>query len=187
MVLLYLNSKIFLPSIIILGFTISFIVYMHIKKTKHFVISDINVYSVTIKLNMKSIDIAYMMYIQLRTRKIGIEFEDNDVIVEIYDSWYSAFKAIRELLLSIKPIPKNLDLIEVGMKILNQGMRPHLTKWQAKFKKWYELELLKDENKKLSPQEIQMKYPKYDELIKDIITSQGEILKFLDELEKIYK
>ena len=69
---------------------------------------------------------------------------------------------------------------------MNIGMRPHLTKWQAKFRKWYTLELEKEENNKLTPQELQRKYPEYDQLISDLKSSQDQILELIDKLEAIF-
>jgi len=183
----FLNSKLCMP---ILGFMIIvgiWGIYRNRKRTKFIGITDINAFSVTIKVNMKNIDIAYMMFVQLRTRKIGVKFnEEYDVISEVYDSWYSAFQAIRELLMSVRPTPNNKELIDVGNKVLNVGMRPHLTKWQAKFRKWYTLELEKEENNKLTPQELQKKYPEYDQLVADLKNSQNQILELIDKLEVIF-
>lgn len=183
----FLNSKLCMP---VLGVAIIvgvWIIYRNRKRTKFIGISDINAFSVTIKVNMKNIDIAYMMFVQLRTRKIGVKFdEEYDVISEVYDSWYSAFQAIRELLMSVRPTPNNKELIDVGNKVLNIGMRPHLTKWQAKFRKWYTLELEKEENNKVTPQELQKKYPEYDQLIADLKNSQDQILELIDKLEEIF-
>lgn len=180
----YLNSKLFLPSVfLILALLICIVIKS--RKSKILTISDINAFSITIKLNMKNIDIAQKIFIHLRTRKIGVPYEDNDVLIEVYKSWYSAFNEIRNLLLDIRPIPQNKAINDLGVKILNDGMRPHLTKWQAKFKKWYDVEINKSENINLSPQEIQRKFPEYNELIDDLKSSQKEILSFLESLEKI--
>ena len=51
---------------------------------------------VTIKYDGRIREIAYKIWIELSTRKIGLEFEeDYDVISEVYASWYSAFQIIR--------------------------------------------------------------------------------------------
>ena len=44
-----------------------------------------------------------------------------------------------------------------------------MTKWQAKFRHWYDTEKNKKENENLSPQEIQKKFPEYGELVKDLM------------------
>ncbi len=43
--------------------------------------------------NYQNIEIAHKVYVELITRKVGIEFEeDKDVIIEIYNSWYAFFQ-----------------------------------------------------------------------------------------------
>ncbi len=83
---------------------------------------------------------------------------DNDVIDEIYDSWYEFFGLTRELIKSI-PVSRvrkdesTKELVSIAIEVLNKGIRTHLTKWQARFRKWYKMEIEKEENKKLSCQE----------------------------------
>lgn len=66
---------------------------------------------------------------------------------------------------------------------MNKCLRPHLTKWQARFRKWYNLQL--DSNSDLTPQEIQYTYPHYNELVNELkainknIDYYGEVLKKL--------
>lgn len=121
--------------------------------------------------------IAYAIWIEVSTRKIGlpISFED-DVISEIYDSWYSFFGVTRELIKQI-PVQKlnsksTRTILRLSVDVLNQGLRPHLTKWQARFRFWYELELLKysaGDNENLpDPQTIQARFPGYAELKADL-------------------
>ena len=58
--------------------------------------------SITLKLNKKDQEIAYKLWVELSTRKIGLPYdEDNDVIAEVYDSWYTFFKIARDLLKDI--------------------------------------------------------------------------------------
>ena len=189
-----LNSKWFVFILLVfigLAVYLLFIFFRLGKKyfAKRFCISvyQINVFNANIKIDRSNIDIAYRIYTQLGTRKIGIAFDDNDVLIEVYDSWYSAFVKIRELLLELKPIPKNKDIIDIGNKILNKGMRPHLTRWQTKFRKWYLIELQNVENNKLTPQDIQRKYPLYNELVDDLKQSQREILELLVQLKEIFR
>ena len=142
--------------------------------------------SVTIKYDGRVKSIAYKIWIELVTRKIGMSFEeDNDVITEVYNSWYEAFKIIRCLLEEIPPerINDSVGLIELTTKVLNEGLRPHLTKWQAKYRKWYELEI--ENNQGLSPQEIQRKYPEYISLIDDLKKTNTIMIKYAGELKRI--
>lgn len=183
----FLGSQFCIPVIVVFIIVIIRVLYRNRKCTKFIGIDDISAFNVTIKLNIKNIDIAYMIFVQLRTRKIGVKFDQNyDVVSEVYDSWYSAFQAIRELLMSIRPTPNNKELIDIGTKVLNVGMRPHLTKWQAGFRKWYAFQLEKEENSELTPQEIQKKYPKYDQLVADLVGSQNQILELIERLEEIF-
>jgi len=129
---------------------------------------------IKIKPNYTNIDIAYKIWVELNTRKIGLPIDfEHDVIVEIYKSWYLFFGITREL---IKGIPATKlrgdkhtrELIEISTKILNEGLRPHLTIWQAKFHKWHEDALTKKEFSKLTPQQLQKEFPHYKELKSDM-------------------
>lgn len=134
----------------------------------------------------KDQEIAYKLWIELSTRKIGIPFDnENDVIKEVYDSWYEFFKTARELLkeLPVNKISCSSDLIELTEKVLNVGLRPHLTKWQAKFKRWYEKEMSKESGK--TPQEIQREYPEYSSLINDLISTNEKMIEYKELMKKI--
>lgn len=144
---------------------------------------------VTIKPNYEDMQIAYQLWVELSTRTIGLSIDlDNDVIEAIYDSWHEFFMLTRELVKGI-PISKirkdksTKELVRVAIEVLNEGIRPHLTKWQARFRKWYNAEIEKNENFGLSPQECQKKYPEYDRLAQDLI----EVNKRLIEYRKILR
>lgn len=144
---------------------------------------------VKIKPNYQDMQIAYKLWVELGTRKIGLKIDvDNDVIGETYDSWYEFFKLTRELIKDI-PVSKirkdesTKELVRIAMEVLNEGIRPHLTRWQARFRKWYQAEVEADDNKELSPQDIQKKYPEYEKLIKEML----EVNKRIMEYRKILK
>ena len=124
--------------------------------------------------NYKNVEIAHKIYIELITRKAAIEIEeDKDVIVEVYNSWYTLFQITRDelKLLSGNLLTENKtseELIKLLTDILNKGLRPHLTKYQAKLRKWYDEEIQKTENSGKSPQEIQRQFADYNELIASI-------------------
>lgn len=150
-----------------------------------------------IKFSFSSVDVsfevdtttqrlAYMLWIEIVTRKIGLPYEeDKDVIVEVYNSWYESFKLIRSMLKEVDPsqLENAKVLIDLTMKILNKGMRPHLTTWQAKFRAWYAKE--KDKHKDMTPQEIQRMYPEYDALIKDLRKANEDMMKFAELVKEI--
>lgn len=146
-----------------------------------------------VKRNTENLYIANRIYLELITRKAALPFDENDdVISEVYDSWYELFKIIRneiknvpgEYLISHNPTE---ELIGLTIRILNEGLRNHLTKYQARFRKWYRIESEKDENKSLSPQQIQEKYPEYDNLITDLKSVNAILIDYSDELKKLIK
>ena len=142
--------------------------------------------SIKIKCDKRVQEIAHKIWIELKTRKIGIMFEeDQDVITEVYDSWYEAFKIIRKQLEEIpeERIGDAKELIDIVLKVLNDGLRPHLTKWQAKYRAWYKKE--KEKNQNMTPQEIQKMYPEYQELVSDLKKTNEIMINFSKELRKI--
>lgn len=141
--------------------------------------------SVKLSYNKKDQEIAYKLWVELSTRKIGIKFdEENDVIKEVYDSWYEFFKIARELLKEIPSsrIQYSQELIKLVENVLNIGLRPHLTKWQAKYRKWYDEEL---KNSNQTPQEIQKKYTEYSSLVTDLIETNNRMIEYKRLMEKI--
>lgn len=152
-------------------------------------ISIANIGNISIEKNKDVSRIAHKAWVEVMTRKVGLLFEeDKDVIVEVYNSWYSLFGIIRELLKEIEPKKKDEDLEKlenVLIKVLNSGLRPHLTKWQAKYRRWYDQAIKNEDNKGLSPQEVQKKYKKYDELVIDLKETNQKMLQFADELKKL--
>lgn len=148
-----------------------------------------NIGNITLELNKEVSKIAHKIWVEIMTRKVGLTFEeDKDVIVEVYNSWYKLFEIIRELLKNVEPNKKdkNVEKLEdILIKTLNEGLRPHLTKWQAKFRRWYDIELKKEENNKVPPQEIQKRYEEYDNLVKDLKNTNEKMVQFAQELKKL--
>ena len=145
--------------------------------------------------NYANLEIAHKLYIELITRKAAIRIDEkNDVIVEIYNSWYDLFKITRKELKNfsgdlLESNPQSKELIRLATDILNKGLRPHLTKYQARFRKWYFEQLEKDKSKKESdkrtPQEIQKDYYKYDELIISMKKVNEILIEYKNKLEEI--
>lgn len=143
--------------------------------------------------NYANIEIAHKIYIELITRKASISFdEDNDLIIEIYNSWYSLFQITRNELKTLTGDlllnnDKSKDLVCLATDILNKGLRPHLTKFQAKYRKWHQditvIENAKSITDKKSPQEIQREYPEYDELVSSIKNVNVLLLDYSKQLE----
>ena len=150
---------------------------------------------IKIKANAEDKKIAHRIWTELVTRKAALPFQrDKDVIVEIYNSWHTLFQCVREQIAAI-PVEKLRgrekadieQLIDISTKVLNEGLRPHLTEWQAKYRAWYELAKDSNDNKSKSPQEIQREFPQYDQLVSDIEDVNGKLKNFADELKKIVR
>ncbi len=142
--------------------------------------------TVALKYNKKDQEIAYKLWVELGTRKIGLMFEpEYDVLTEVYDSWYAFFSISRELLKEIpaERLQYSSQLITLTENVLNKGLRPHLTMWQAKYRKWYASNEEKYDEK--TPQEIQKKFPQYEELEKDLIETNKRMIEYKELMEKI--
>ena len=139
-----------------------------------------------IERNRETAQLAHQAYVELITRKAGIEFdEDNDVIVEVYDSWYVLFGEIRRLSRRIdaESIARNPDLRqlhELLIAVLNGGLRPHLTKWQARFRRWYDEAVRSHPNE--SPQSVQRLYPEYVTLVQSLRDANRVLIQLSSDL-----
>ena len=148
-----------------------------------------NVGSVELRPNNEDVQIAHRIWTELMTRKAAQPIDiEHDVIVEIYNSWYALFGRVRQL---ISDIPGHMlrkekstqELVRIATQTLNNGLRPHLTRWQARFRHWYDT--CPDETKKKCPQDCQKEFPQYAELIADIKTVNGQLIQYAGELAKI--
>lgn len=137
--------------------------------------------------------VAHQAWVEIKSRKVGQPFEEGqDVIVEVYRSWYQLFSVLRELAKSIpadrlQDCDETRNLVELLMRALNEGLRPHLTMWNAKFRRWYEAALSDEANKGKAPQEVQKEFPEYEELVTDLRRVSDEFVAFADSLEEIVK
>jgi hypothetical protein len=131
--------------------------------------------------------IAWKLYIQLVTRKAALPFDEEfDVISEVYDSLYDLFKITRDLLSGLSPqeFQHEQGIASLVLRVLNDGIRPHLTKWQAEYRAWLEVNAVLEENRNLKPQEIQRKFPGYEELVSDLKRTNTELRKLADDLKE---
>lgn len=87
----------------------------------------------------------------------------------------------------VDELDKAEPLIEATVEVLNKGLRPHLTKWQAKYRKWYKEALEKDKSSSTprSPQEIQKDYPEYKALVAELKSTNAEMVDYCDQLKGI--
>ena len=144
---------------------------------------------ISFKPNHSDEQIAYSIWVELSTRKIGLAINlEHDVVSEIYDSWYSFFSITRELIKDI-PISKVKSkstqvIIKLSLDILNKGLRPHLTLWQARFRYWYEKEL-ENAGSEIDPQSIQAKYPQFKELKSDLLVVNERLMKYREKMGEL--
>jgi hypothetical protein len=148
-----------------------------------------NVGSVELRPNNEDVQIAHRIWTELMTRKAAQPIDiEHDVIVEIYNSWYALFGRVRQL---ISDIPGHMlrkekstqELVRIATLTLNNGLRPHLTRWQARFRHWYDK--CPDAAKEKCPQDCQRGFPEYELLIEDIKKVNGQLIQYAGELEKI--
>lgn len=143
-----------------------------------------------LKPNWTDRQVAYAIWVELSTRKIGLPIDfEHDVVVEIYDSWFSFFAVTRELIKTI-PIsrvadPSTQKIIRLSVEVLNEGLRPHLTRWQARFRRWYSKEEAKDEHVLADPQTIQFAYPQWEELKDDMREVNERLIRYRQTMLRI--
>lgn len=139
--------------------------------------------------SLEDIQIAHKIWTQLVTRKAAIPIDpEHDVIAEVYDSWYALFTEVRALISNIpaelvKEEKSTKDLVRIATATLNDGLRPHLTRWQARFRGWYEAN--KDQLKTCTPQELQRKFPDYQMLISDMAKINQEMIAYAAQLKHL--
>lgn len=146
------------------------------------------------KPNLTDRQVAYAIWVELSTRKIGLPIDfEHDVIAEIYDSWFNFFSVTRDL---VKGIPVNQvkrdstqAIIKLSIEVLNEGLRPHLTRWQARFRHWYEREVNKYDKGEaggvIDPQQIQAKFPQYAELKDDMDRVNQALIRYRRKMHEL--
>lgn len=145
-----------------------------------------------LKANLTDQQVAYAIWVELSTRKIGLPIDlDHDVVSEIYDSWYTFFQVTRELIKTI-PVSKvqgqsTQIIINLSVNVLNRGIRPHLTNWQARFRRWYDAKIAKqeDDGSIIDPQDIQKNYPKWEELFDDMVSVNKRLIAYRRKMEQL--
>ncbi len=144
--------------------------------------------------NLMDRQVAYAIWVELSTRKIGLPIDlDHDVFSEIYDSWYEFFGVTRDL---IKSVPASRikrestrAIIKLSVEVLNEGLRPHLTQWQARFRHWYSRELerynqtLSDDV--LDPQQLQGRFPQYEALKVDMERVNQALMRYRAKMHEL--
>lgn len=131
--------------------------------------------------------VAYRVWVELSTRKIGLKIApDDDVIDEIYNSRYDFFAVTRELVKEVPVVKVRQEstrkIIQLSIEVLNTGLRPHLTKWQARFRRWYANQLLKDGDALEHPQDIQKRFPDYEKLVAEMLDVNKKLMAYREKM-----
>lgn len=168
--------------------------HLHFASTKDFEINEAEFgfgnQKLKLRTNYEDIRVAYQIWVELSTRKIGVPISfDDDVITEVYESWFQFFGITRELIKDIPPSKLRRGesmqaLIRLAIDVLNKGLRPHLTQWQARFRRWYEAESRKEENLLVEPQELQKRFPRYAELREDMEKVNADLIYYREQMRK---
>ena len=145
--------------------------------------------AVELRPSKEDLQIAHKIWTELVTRKAAIPIDENyDVIEDIYNSWYTLFQRTREFISdipadSIRKNKSTREIVRLAVQTLNDGLRPHLTRWQAEFRAWSKAN--KDELSKLTPQQFQKEYPDYRNLIEDLLKINKQLREYAAELQRM--
>lgn len=146
---------------------------------------------VSLKPNTVDRQVAYALWVELATRKVGLEIDlKDDVVKEIYDSWYAFFGVTRDLIKTIPVTKVSNDstrlIVLMAVATLNEGVRPHLTRWQARFRHWYDLELSRNPAAGADdPEVLQARFPEFRELAADLLKVNRHLIAYRKKMGEI--
>jgi hypothetical protein len=141
-----------------------------------------------IRPSFEDLQVAYELWVEISTRKLGNKIDtEYDLIKKVHESYYEFFKIARNIL---KEIPaekirnkETQKIINLVLEILNQEIRPYLTKWHAELEKWYRDNSEKYKN--LTTVEFEQKFPKYNELMKELLNLNQKIIELNNSLRTL--
>jgi hypothetical protein len=177
---------------LVLLLIVAFVIWRRVARQHHVVEVNINLGGIgcmKICPTWEDIQIAHQIWTELVTRKAAIPFNpEDDVIVEVYDSWYALFQRTRQLIGDIpgKCIRRDRStqqIVKIATETLNLGLRPHLTKWQARYRNWWHNS--EDALKRATPQEHQKTFPQYAELVEEMLVVNKQMIEYAGQLHKI--
>lgn len=151
---------------------------------------DLPVAGTTITVNIAKNDrlAAWRIYTQLSTRIAATDFnEEYDSALLVHGSLHKVFELIREEIASI-PVERfkkdrSANVVKFYMDILNEGIRPHLSKWHIPLSKFVENEEKSHPNQSIL--EIEKRFPNRKELIDSIKAMNKRMKWYSEELLKI--
>jgi hypothetical protein len=179
---------------LVLLLIVVFVIWRRVARQHHVVEVNINLGGIgcmKICPTWEDIQIAHQIWTELVTRKAAIPFNpEDDVIVEVYDSWYALFQRTRQLIgdipgKCIRRDKSTQQIVKIATESLNLGLRPHLTKWQALYRNWWRNS--EDALKRATPQEHQKTFPQYAELVAEMLVVNKQMIEYAAQLQKIVK
>ncbi len=135
-------------------------------------------------------EVAWRIYTQLATRVAIVDFNDTyDSFFLVNGSLHSVFDLIRQELASI-PVERirrdrSDELVQFYMSILNDGIRPYLSKWHMPISQWIETEKLKRPN--ATYYELEQTFPQRKEILEDMKAMNDRMKTIGSQLLKIAK
>ena len=144
----------------------------------------------TLNVAQNDREAAWKIYTHITTRIATVEFnEEYDSLTISHNSLHKVFDLIRSEISTI-PIKrvrndKSDTMVKFYVSILNDGIRPYLSKWHIPLRTWIENEKIKDPSKSII--EIERAYPKYDEAVKDFKRMNENMQRFSQQLLDIVK
>lgn len=135
-------------------------------------------------------EVAWKIYTQIATRIAVVDFnEDYDSFFLVNESLHALFLLIRDQLGEI-PVERlrrdrKDELVTFYTSILNEGIRPYLSKWHMPISKWIETE--KKRHPDATYYELEQTFPKRKEILADIRAMNARMKKIDAELLRIAK
>ena len=144
--------------------------------------------TLTVRRDREVARLAHQAWVEIVTRKAGQRLDlDHDVIEEVLNSWYELFRELRNV---AKSVPGEslrdedaLEMVDILQRALNQGLRPPLTKWQARYRTWWAG--ARRGHPDDEPQALQLTYPRYAELAAELVSVNDDMVGFAEALATI--
>jgi hypothetical protein len=132
--------------------------------------------------------LAYTFFMDMTNRKVALSIDwENDTLSDVYASWKTFFDNSVALLKHF-PVEQAVEaraVIQLLQEVLHQVLRPHLTRWQAAYRRWHETNNTRKEFRSLRPQEVQRHYPQFTALRSDFDTTQTKVSEYARKLEDL--
>lgn len=133
---------------------------------------------------------AWKIFSQLKTRVAAVDFNENyDSALLVHQSLYKLFDLVRDEVSNI-PVErvqrdKSDQTVQFYLSILNDGLRPHLSKWHVPLAKFVENEQKTHPSQSIL--EIEKRFPERAELISSLKDMNTRMQGYSNQLLEIVK